>query len=145
MYIQFLEIFLFFMLYFNHCIFCLDNDYYGTIVIVEKGITYKSYNITLHPSLNYPYLLKYNVSLFKLNNNNFMNKFNDGEFYMYFLDSEESIINLILNKTLDSLLSYNYLIVTSYNPVIIRAILQESPLRKSREITIINEKQILLA
>ena len=34
---------------------------------------------------------------------------------MHFLDSEESIINLILNKSIDSLLSYNYLIITSYN------------------------------
>ena len=114
--IYFFNTLLFFIAYFNHYIFCFDNNnYYGTIIILDNKNNCKSYNITLHPLLNYPYLLKYNLSLFKFNNNTFINKINNEEFFMYFLDDEESIINLILNKTLDSLLSYNYLIVTSYN------------------------------
>ena len=115
MVIKFFKIFLIFILYLKHFIYCLDNKYFGTLILNNNKDVYKLYNITLHPRLNYPYLLKYNFSLFKLNSNTFTNKLKNEDFFMHFLDSEESIINLILNKSIDSLLSYNYLIITSYN------------------------------
>jgi hypothetical protein len=66
------------------------------------------------------------MTLFQHNNNTFININNISSndingsntidyFYLHFLDNEESIINLVLNKTIDSIVSYNYLIITSSN------------------------------
>ena len=68
------------------------------------------------------------MTLFQQNNNTFINKnyffhdiekenikSNNTEFFLYFLDDEESIINLVLNKSLDSVVLYNYLIITPNN------------------------------
>ena len=124
--IKYIQYILFFLLAFNYPIICkYNNNYYGKIILNKNNIKYKSFNISLHPIINYPYLLKFNFTLFLFKEYNFMvnnnayskmeNKNNNNNFILYFLDNEESIINLVLNKSIDSLLSFDYIIITSYN------------------------------
>ena len=120
-----IKYFLLFLLALYNPIYCKNNNkYYGKIIINKNNIYYKSFNISLYPKLNYPYLLKFNLTLFQYQNNNFIdnniyskieNDKNNNNFFLYFMNNEESIINLVFNKSLDSLLSHNYLIITSYN------------------------------
>ena len=100
-----------------------DNSY-GKIILYTNNTLYNSFNISIHPILNYHYLLKYNLTIIKhnsnisyINSNNIQIKLrnNNKEFNIYFCNNEDAIIDLILNKSIDSLLSFNYLIFTSNN------------------------------
>ena len=101
------------------------SDYYsyGKIILYKNNTFYNSFNISIHPILNYQYLLKYNLTIEKnnanisyINDNNIEIKSsidnNHKDFYIYFVDNEDEIIDLILNKSIDSMLSFNYLIFT---------------------------------
>ena len=99
-----------------------DNCIFGKFILSLNDSFYNSYNISIHPILNYSYLLKFNYSIEKINsnitftkvNNMHINlKVNNNYFNIYILDNEDSIINLILKKSIDSMLSFNYLIFTS--------------------------------
>ena len=101
-----------------------DNCFSGKFILNLNDSFYNSYNISIHPILNYSYLLKFNYSIENINSNitftkvNIMHinlKVNNNYFNIYFLDNEDSIINLILKKSIDSMLSFNYLIFTSNN------------------------------
>ena len=101
-----------------------DNCFSGKFILNLNDSFYNSYNISIHPILNYSYLLKFNYSIGNINsniaftkvNNMHINlKVNNNYFNIYFLDNEDSIINLILKKSIDSMLSFNYLIFTSNN------------------------------
>lgn len=123
-----LKLFIFFFS-FNYFIYCINfNKNSGKLILYIGNNLYKSYNISIHPILNYPFLLKYNFTVYQFNKNIFSDKNNiisnigigktknnNKNFFLYFLDDEESIINLILNKSIDSILSNNYLIISSYN------------------------------
>ena len=96
-----------------------DNCFSGKFILNLNDSFYNSYNISIHPILNYSYLLKFNYSIENINsnitftkvNNMHINlKVNNNYFNIYFLDNEDSIINLILKKSIDSMLSFNYLI-----------------------------------
>ena len=115
MYIKYSNsLFLFFM-FLNNLIYCINgNNPEGKLILNINKNLHKSYNISLHPALSYKYLLKYNYTLYQRDKNIFANKNND-YFSLYFLDNEDSIINLLLNKSTDSLLSSNYLIITHKN------------------------------
>ena len=100
-----------------------DNSY-GKIILYTNNTLYNSFNISIHPILNYHYLLKYNLTIVKhisnisyINTNNIQISLrnNNKEFNIYFCNNEDAIIDLILNKSIDSLLSFNYLIFTSNN------------------------------
>ena len=102
-----------------------SNDIYeGKLILNLNNIIYNTFNITIHSALNYSYLLKYNFTTKNKNMNisfiendnihiSFIN--NNESFYMYFLNNEDSVINLILNKSIDSILYFNYLIFTPDN------------------------------
>jgi len=106
---------IFFFIILNNLIYCIDfNKSKGKLILNINKYLHKSYDIFLHPVLNYKYLLKYNYTLYKRDKNAFVNKNND-YFSLHFLDNEDSIINLLLNISTDSLLSSNYLIITHKN------------------------------
>ena len=115
MYIKYsISLFLSFVFVIN-IIYCInDNNLKGKLILNINKHLHKSYSISLHPVLNYKYLLKYNYTLYQRDKNVFANKNND-YFSLHFLDNEDSIINLLLNKSTDSLLSSNYLIITHKN------------------------------
>jgi hypothetical protein len=125
--LNFFKLLFYFIAVLNYSIYCKYNSKItGQLCLNKNGNLFNIYNIFLHPILNYPYLLKYNMTLFQHNNNTFININNISSndingsntidyFYLHFLDNEESIINLVLNKTIDSIVSYNYLIITSSN------------------------------
>ena len=104
-----------------------DKDYYsyGKFILYINNTFYNSFNISTHPILNYCYLLKYNLSIKKQNSNiSYINSNNiqinlidnhNKDFNIYFFSNEDEIIDLILNKSIDSLLTFNYLIFTSNN------------------------------
>ena len=90
------------------------DDSYGKIVLYINNTLYNSFNISIHPILNYYYLLKYNLTIVKhisnisyINTNNIQISLrnNNKEFNIYFCNNEDEIIDLILNKSIDSLLS----------------------------------------
>ena len=100
------------------------DDSYGKIILYINNTLYNSFNISIHPILNYHYLLKYNLTIVKhisnisyINTNNIQISLrnNNKEFNIYFCNNEDAIIDLILNKSIDSLLRFNYLIFTSNN------------------------------
>ena len=102
-----------------------NNDYHsGKFILYLNNTFHDSFNIKIHPILNYQYLLKLNFtfenknSKFSYNDKslqiNFTNKKNN-DFNIYFFDNEDDIIDLILNKPIDSILSFNYLIFTPTN------------------------------
>ena len=103
-------------------------DYFlGKIIFNQNNTFYNDYNISIHSILNYPYLLKFNFTINTINfqkiNISIINQndihinylHNNKNFDIYFIAKEDSIINLILNKSIDSILSFNYLIFTSNN------------------------------
>ena len=102
-----------------------SNDIYeGKLILNLNNIIYNTFNITIHSALNYSYLLKYNfttknknMNISFIDNDNIHISFinNNESFYMYFLNNEDSVINLILNKSIDSILYFNYLIFTPGN------------------------------
>ena len=102
----------------------LKDVFFGKLILNKNNTFYNDYNISIHSILNYPYLLKYNFTInFKIQNISIINGndihislFNNNKnLDIYFIDKEDSIINLILNKSIDSMLSFNYLIFTSNN------------------------------
>ena len=97
------------------------NESFGKIMLNINKTFSISYNISIHPILNYPYLLKFNFCINHNNSNISFNDINDIHIYQnngysyHFLENEDSIINLILNKSIDSILDSNYIIFYSNN------------------------------
>lgn len=104
-----------------------DNEHYsrGKFILYINNTFNNSFNISIHPILNYHYLLKYNLTIFKHNSNiTYINSNNiqiylfdnhNKEFNIYFANNEDEIIDLILNKSIDSILTFNYLFFTLDN------------------------------
>ena len=102
-----------------------DKDYLPGKLLLNINNTYKSeFNFSLHEILNYQYLFKFNFSTnFTYDNISIINKNNihinityrNKNLDIYFFDNEDSIINLILNKSIDSILLFDYLIFSQNN------------------------------
>ena len=102
-----------------------DKDYLPGKLLLNINNTYKSeFNFSLHEILNYQYLFKFNfstnftydnISIINKNNAHIKITYRNKNLDIYFFDDENSIINLILNKSIDSILLFDYLIFSPNN------------------------------